>query len=149
MSTRYARLGRHPAVRVGLVALLACATPACDLESELQPDPDTVAAADILDLTRTGGDLPILANGAGIDTLVARIPRGASDRWVTFTTSRASLLARPGLLTVRVRAEETADRHDRRLVARVVLFGDTIAAPVVASAAVGPYTDYVVVPFVK
>lgn len=143
------RSRRDAAVVAVTAALLASTLAGCDLESELQPDPETVAVSDILDLTRSGGDLPIVANGNGADTLVARIPRGASDRVVTFTTSRGSFLARPGLTTVKVRAEETDDRHDRRLVARVVLFGDTVAAPVVASATVGPYTDYLVIPFVK
>ena len=131
-----------------LVALLV-GLGGCDLTSELEPHPDEITLSQIIQLSRTGGDLPIPANGTAGDTLVAKIPRGASARVVTFTTSRGSFQLNPGDKTIKVRAERTTDPHDQRLVARAVLVSDTVAGQAVVSASVSDFTDYLVVPFVR
>ncbi len=151
ISARAARQSRPPVLARFLLVLAACAAAACGLPDLVDPDvdPEDVPESEILDLTRTGGDLPLRADGKTQDTLVARIPEGASSRVVTFTTSAGSFLLTPASKTISVRAEKSADLHDSRLVARAVLVADTLPGTAVASAKVGDFTRYLNVPFVR
>lgn len=132
------------------ILILALAAAACDgIPSDLERTPDDVPLSEIIDLSRAGGDRPLRADGMSVDTLVARIPRGASSREITLTTSRGSFLLNPGNKSIKVRAERSASTTDDRLVARAVLVADTTAAPVVVSASVKEFTAYLTIPLVR
>jgi ABC-type amino acid transport substrate-binding protein len=139
---------KHCGVLTALLALSG-ALAACEDLFDPERDPDEVPLSEAIELSRTGGDLPLIANGRTQDTLVARIPRGASARVVTFTTSAGTFALKPGGTEIKVRAERSGDPRDDRLVARAVLVADTIARTAVVSASVGEFTDYLQVPFVK
>lgn len=142
------RTARPPTILSLLVALALAA--GCEaIFSEPELDPDDVPPSAVLELRRTGGDQPLLADGASRDTLEARIPKGASTRVVTFTTSRGKFLLSPGKQEIKVRAEPGNDPTDERLIARTVLVADTLPGEAVISASVGEFTRYIVVPFIK
>lgn len=132
-----------------LLLLLVGLFPACE-EWVTGPagDPDDVPHRDILELTRTGGDLPLRADGQTQDTLEARLPQGAARRVVTFSTT-AGTFRLNGKSDIKVRAEKSADPVDPRLVARAVLVSDTVAKTAIVSASVGEFTRYLEVSFVK
>lgn len=149
-AARGSRMSGIVVKRAAVLLLVAAVGAACDdISSGFERDPDDVPLSEIIQLTRTGGDLPLRADGQSADTLLAKIPRDASSRVITFTTSRGSFALAPGSKTIKVRAERSSDPYDRRLTARAVVVSDTTAGDVVASAAVGEYTDYLVIPFVR
>jgi hypothetical protein len=145
------RLGRGRGTIPPIAALLlALSVASCDkILSEPERDSDDVPPSEILSLTRTGGDLPLRADGVTRDTLEARIPEGSTARTVIFTTSRGSFLLSPVKQELKVRAEPSGNDNDGRLIARAVLVADTIPGQAVVSASIGDFTQYLFVPFVK
>lgn len=135
--------------RASLV-LLAVATAACDeILHTPERDASEIDRAEILQLTRVGGDQPLPADGVSQDTVEARIPKDASTQIVKFSLSRGRFLYGPGKTEMEVRAEPSRDRHDSRLVARAVIVADTLPGEAVVSASIGGFTEYLFVPFVR
>ena len=136
---------RSAALLLGVAASVV----ACRGLTPSDRDPDAVALSEIIELKRVGGDQPLRADGTARDTLEARIPRGASTRVVTFTTSAGHFALAPGGGPLKVLAETGTDARDSRLVARAVLVADTLPKTAVVSAGVGDFSAYLEVPFVK
>lgn len=138
-----------PLGQIGAVALLALSLFAggCKIITDPERDPDDVPTSEVLALSRTGGDLPLRADGTTRDTLLAHIPAGSTQRVVTFTTTRGKFLL-SNKQDLKVRAEKSGDPYDPRLVARAVLVADTIPGEAVVSASIGDFTAYLFVPFV-
>lgn len=138
-------ISRSVAVIVGGVLALT----ACDLTTDLEPDPDTVPLDEILLLYRARGSLPLVADGQAVDTLIALIPRDATIRVVTFNTSIGGFLLGGGAKELRVRAEYEPAFKTQHLVARAVLRADTISGLAVVSATVADFRRYEYIQFIE
>ncbi|HET7463858.1 MAG TPA: hypothetical protein VFJ82_21560 [Longimicrobium sp.] len=131
----------------GLV-IVALSAGGCKLISEPERDSLDVPLSEIIDLTRRGGSLPVLADGTTEDTLVATIPEQSTSRLVTFnTTGGRFVLAGPGK-QLKVTAVRDSSRTDDRLVAKAVIRSDS-AIIAITSASVLDFTAYLPVTFVK
>src|SRR5688500_10030360 len=75
-----------------LLTLTLLAGSCNDILTDPERDPDDVDPSEVLMLSRTGGDLPLRADGMTRDTLIARIPPGSTLRLVTFTTTHGKFL---------------------------------------------------------
>jgi hypothetical protein len=129
---------------------MAAPSSACDgITSELEPNTDQVAPEEILRVYRASGVAPLPANGVSQDTIYALLPRDASQRIVTFTTSAGSFAPVPGSTSVKVRAERSTTPYGDKLVARAVIRADTLARTAVVSAEIGEFVRYVEVSFIK
>jgi hypothetical protein len=132
-----------------LCALLAVALTGCEnLSTSLERDPDSVPRAEILEFTRAGGSLPLLANGVAVDTLIAIIPRDANPRLVTFSTTAGTFPLTGNAKEIKVRAEYEPTYQKDKLVARAVLRSDTVPGKATVSAAVGDFKEYREIEFV-
>jgi|GEM_PF-5085595 len=134
--------------RIALLVLALFAGACNDILSDPERDPDDVPASEVLALSRTGGDLPLRADGVTRDTLVADIPVNSTLREITFTTTHGKFLL-SNKQELKVRAEKGSGAYNRRLVARAVLIADTVPAQAVVSASIGDFDAYLFVPFVN
>ncbi|HEV2147454.1 MAG TPA: hypothetical protein VGR37_08625 [Longimicrobiaceae bacterium] len=140
---------RSPRTLVPLFAAVLFLVSCDELTSELERSPDEVHLSEIIGLFRVNHPLPLTANGASEDTLLAVLPPGASPRVVTFSTTAGSFRRTAGAREIKVRAERDLESGRDRLVARAVLVSDTIPRVATVSATVAEFTTYLQVPFVK
>lgn len=139
--------GRALPYAAALAACVLLPILACDqLTSAPERDPEDVLPSEIIKLRVTPTSI-LPADGKALDTLIARLPKDANARVVTFSTT-GGVFQLTAAKQVTVRASKILGAGDS-LYARAVLKSDTTAADVIVSAQVSDFRDTVWIHFTK
>lgn len=162
----------HAAKTTLWVVMLILVLTSCDdinsaldtLETELEPDPNTIELIDIIDFSAEGSNCKDEGNGRYIApgdgeseiTLLAKIPKDASMRAVTFTTPTGIFKQdTDGNKKIIVRAQDINEPDGRPVASTVLIAPKSPVLPmntdttVVISASISEFTAFIEITFQK
>lgn len=141
------RAKRHTLIGSTVTVFLLAVFGSCDITTDLERDPLDVPLSEIIEIERIIRS-ELAADGIATDTVIARIPRDAKNRSITFAASKGGFVDAGGKGEFKTIAVPNA-ADPKHLQARATYVSDTLPGIATITGTLLTFSDTLLIQLVK